>query len=737
MGKNIIVSNRLPIRISKLNNSFEFTTTSGGLATGLNTFHNQNKSLWIGWPGIGIDEIEKKSWTPLEKSLKKKGYYPVNLNNSEIDDFYYGLANKCLWPLFHYFIEYSIFSLEHWESYVAINHKFADAVLKNISPGDTIWIHDYQLMLCPKIIKDLRPDVNIGFFLHIPFPSFEIFRTFPKRESILEGVLGADLIGFHTYDYERHFLSSVKRILRLDVNFNKITSGIREILVNTFPMGIDYEKFNTAAKIQLEQKTDQKSELKKQIELHKKYSNNNKLILSIDRLDYTKGVINRIKAFELFLTKHPEYLEKVRLVMLTVPTRTDVPEYKQLKRDTDEIVGRVNGNFATVNWTPIWYYYRSMSFEDLIDLYSNTDIAMITPIRDGMNLVAKEYVATRIKGDGVLILSEMAGASKELFQALVVNPFDINSMSEAILKAINMPLNEQQQRNFSMQKRLSRYNVERWAKDFTEELYNRSKNTDFNSIVKIDVAQTNIIVNDFKNAQKKLFLLDYDGTLVSFNEKPELAIPSVKLLKILEKITKIPNTDLVIISGRDQIFLDKWFGSMDITLVAEHGYFIKREKWIENINNQNNKDWIHNFLPIFNSFSDRTPGTFVEQKRNSLVWHYRKVDPELANKRVVELKTVIKDLAPDNISLLDMDKAIEIKNIYINKGNAVLDIISKNSYDFILCIGDDVTDENMFTSLSEDAYTIKVGKKVTAAKYYIKNPSEVNKLLELLVNVPN
>ena len=176
---------------------------------------------------------------------------------------------------------------------------------------------------------------------------------------------------------------------------------------------------------------------------------------------------------------------------------------------------------------------------------------------------------------------------------------------------------------------------------------------------------------------------------------------------------------------------------MDITLVAEHGYFIKREKWTENINNQNNKDWIHNFLPIFNSFSDRTPGTFVEQKRNSLVWHYRKVDPELANKRVVELKTVIKDLAPDNISLLDMDKAIEIKNIYINKGNAVLDIISKNSYDFILCIGDDVTDENMFTSLSEDAYTIKVGKKVTAAKYYIKNPSEVNKLLELLVNVPN
>ena len=239
MGKNIIVSNRLPIKITKVNNSFEFTTTSGGLATGMKTFHNQNNSLWIGWPGIGINEIDNESWGSLEISLNKGGYYPVNLNNSEIDDFYYGLPNKCLWPLFHYFIEYSIFNDAQWESYVAINQKFSEAVIENISAGDTIWIHDYQLMLCPKMIKDLRPDVNIGFFLHIPFPSFEIFRTFPKRESILEGVLGADLIGFHTYDYERHFLSSVKRILRLDVNFNKISFGIREVVVNTFPMGID------------------------------------------------------------------------------------------------------------------------------------------------------------------------------------------------------------------------------------------------------------------------------------------------------------------------------------------------------------------------------------------------------------------------------------------------------------------------------------------------------------------
>ena len=732
MGKNIIVSNRLPIRISKLNNSFEFTTTTGGLATGMKSFHSENNSLWIGWPGIGIDEIDNNVWDKLNTSLKKGGFYPVNLNNSEINDFYFGLPNKCLWPLFHYFIEYSVFSKAHWETYVAINQKFAAAVLENISAGDTVWIHDYQLLLCPKIIKDLRPDVTVGFFLHIPFPSFEIFRTFPEREALLEGVLGADLIGFHTYDYQRHFLSSVKRILRLEVNFNKITLGIREIVVNTFPMGIDYEKFDVAAKVQLTKKNSRKSELKKQIERHKKASKNSKLILSIDRLDYTKGVINRIKAFEMFLKSHPQYLEKVRLIMLTVPSRSNVPEYKQLKRDTDEIVGRVNGEFATVNWTPIWYYYRSMSFEDLIDLYSNADIAMITPIRDGMNLVAKEYVATRINNDGVLILSEMAGASKELFQALVVNPFDINSMSEAIYKALNMPLEEQQQRNISMRKRLSRYTVQRWADDFMSALNTEPQNMDNNPILRIDLSVSNEILKAYKTAKNRLLLLDYDGTLVEFNEKPNLAIPSPQLLKTIEKLIQQPNTDVVIISGRDQLFLDKWFGKMKLTLVAEHGYFIKNEKWTEKL--INNKEWIQNLLPIFNSFTDRTPGTFVEEKQNSLVWHYRKTDPELANNRAVELKTVIKSLAPESISLMDMDKAIEITNSQFNKGTAVSDIVSKKIYDFTLCIGDDVTDENMFINLNEEAYTLKVGKKTTAAKYYIKNPIEVKKLLKLLAD---
>ena len=733
MTKNIIVSNRLPIQISKVENSYKFIATSGGLATGMKSIHEHENSLWVGWPGIGIDEIDNDAWAPLEKSLVKNNYAPVSLNKQEVDNFYYGLANKCLWPLFHYFIEFSIFNKSHWQSYVDVNQKFANRVLENISKGDTVWIHDYQLLLCPQMIRDIRPDVNIGFFLHIPFPSFEIFRIFPWREELLKGILGADLVGFHTFDYERHFLSSVKRILRLDVHFNRVANGLREVVVNTFPMGIDFKKFHNAARTHLKQKNIEKSELKKQLELHKKGAESGKLILSIDRLDYTKGVVNRIKAFDLFLKKYPEYQEKVRLVMLTVPSRSDVPEYMRLKKETDEVVGRINGKYATVNWTPIWYYYRAMSFEDLIDLYMTTDIAMVTPVRDGMNLVAKEFVSTRISGDGVLILSEMAGASKELFEAVLVNPFDKNAMADALKHAITMPLEEQKRRNTEMQKRLRRYSVEYWAKEFMQALQLHSETKANLNTPKIDANNQNHIINSFKNAERKAILLDYDGTLVAFHEKPEAAIPDKKLIELLHSICKQPNTDLAIISGRDKLFMSHWLGDLPLTLVAEHGHYVKNEgqKW--KCSTRGDKQWMDDIIPIFESFMDRTPGTFIEQKQNSLVWHYRKTDPELAAGRVVELKTVLSSLISDQLIVMDMDKALEVVDRQVDKGTAVAKIIGQNQYDFILCIGDDVTDENMFGALPENAFTVRVGKKPTIASYSIEGVSRVKELLSSLI----
>ena len=722
MSKIIIVSNRLPIKVIKNKNSYEFINSSGGLATGMNSIHSKNDTIWIGWPGIASDNLNKKTKGELNKFLDKKNFKPVHLNKKEIKDFYYGLSNKSLWPLFHYFIEYSIFDKDNWDSYKSVNNKFAQCIIENYNEGDLIWIHDYQLMLCPKIVRDLIPNSIIGFFLHIPFPSFEIFRIFPWRKELLSGILGSDLVGFHTYDYQRHFLSSVKRILLTNVKLNRVSVGSRKILVNTFPMGIDFEKFNNGAKKYLT-----KNSLKKpQFSL--------KNILTIDRLDYTKGVVQRIKAFEMFLDNYPQYIEKVKLIMLTVPSRENVSDYKNLKKETDEIVGRINGKYSTVNWNPIAYYYRSMPFDQLIDLYVTSDVAMITPVRDGMNLVAKEYIATRVNGDGVLILSEMAGASKELFEAVQINPFDLYNMSESIFKALTMPKEEQINRNLSMQNRLKRYSVEYWANEFINSLKNKQKFQELNSTIKMDETTIKSIKEKFNKSKSKVIFLDYDGTLVPFNKKPELALPDKSLFKLMDKIISAKNTDLVIISGRDTNFLDKCFGDLDITMVAEHGIFMRKinESWVSKYTKK--RKWIDNLRPLFQSFSDRTPGTFVEEKQTSLVWHYRGSDPELAADRLVEFKTELQSLISDDLDLMDMNKAIEVKSATFNKGIAVNEIIRNKKYDFILCFGDDVTDEDMFINLPKSAFTVKVGKSNTKAKYFLEDHNSVRYLLNDLVS---
>tara|TARA_Y200000002_G_scaffold7991_1_gene6673 strand:- start:3286 stop:5496 length:2211 start_codon:yes stop_codon:yes gene_type:complete len=733
LSRTIIVSNRLPIKISNLDKSFEFSSTSGGLATGMKSIHKKNNFLWIGWPGIDRKSLGN-NLTKAEKLLQKKNYIPVFLRKKEINDFYYGTSNEALWPLFHYFIEFSIFNKSHWKSYVNVNKKFAESVIKYAKKGDIVWVHDYQLLLCPRMIKTRRPDLTVGFFLHIPFPSFEIFRIFPWREELLEGILGSDLIGFHTYDYVRHFLSSVKRILRYDVIFNKINVGSREVLVDTFPMGIDYAKYNDAARKKNVQKKSEMSNLRLQLMDHKKTSSDSKLILSIDRLDYTKGVINRIKAFEIFLTNNPEYRGKVRLIMLTVPSRSDVNDYIKLKKQTDEIVGRVNGKFASVNWTPIWYYYRSMSFDELIDLYTISDIAMITPVRDGMNLVAKEFVATRVDGDGVLILSEMAGASKELYESITVNPFDLNKMSDMILQAIKMPKKEQIERNRSMQERLSRYTVNYWANDFMKNLISRAKSNQNSVTNYFNLLEKEKLIEKLKLSKNNLIILDYDGTLVNFMDKPELALPDDNLINILNNLSKIKGMDIAIVSGRDKLFLEDNLGKLNINIIAEHGHFYKKknEDWI-NLGNID-KVFLNDIHAILQSFSDRTPGTFTEKKESGLVWHFRKTDPELAIERVVEIETVLNSLLTDQFQILNLDKAIEVTSRKFDKGSAVNELTKNKKYDHIVCIGDDVTDENMFKSLNENSTTIKVGIKNTQARYYLEDPKGVVNLLNDINN---
>lgn len=730
MSKTIIISNRLPLQISIEKDDLKVTPSVGGLATGLKSFHREGDSIWIGWTGLTEEEIPDHLQEEVKSKAREQACVSVNLSSYEIDGFYYGFSNRTIWPLFHYFMEYTEAERHYWEVYKEVNQKYADEILKHYEKGDHIWVHDYQLLLVPNMIREKAPEAVIGFFNHIPFPSYEVFRTLPWRDEVLKGMLGSDLIGFHTYDYERHFLSSVSRILRHQVDFNQITLPDRIVKVDSFPMGIDYGKFENAALEHFKNTAEEHSELQRRLDHHLQSTPDAKLILSIDRLDYTKGIAHRIRAFEYFLEKYPEYVEKIRLVMLAVPSRSNVPQYQRLKREIDELVGRINGKFSTVSWTPIWYFYRSMPFNNLIDLYTSCDIALITPIRDGMNLVAKEYVATRTNGKGVLILSEMTGAAQEMNETLLINPNNFDQIASAIVQAIKMPKEEQTKRLEILQKRLKRYSVEKWAQDFMKALRATEGSRESFKSTRLSDDVIEHMKQDFQQAGKKILFLDYDGTLVDFADKPEMAKPDEDLVQLVGRLNRREDTDVVLISGRDKDTLGTWWEESHVELISEHGVWVRKadNDWqlSENVRN----DWMGSVRPVIENFVDRTPGTFIEEKNYSLAWHYRKADPELGELRANELSNVLKELISNHgLSVLEGNKVLEIKSSGVNKGKACSKKLVDSDYDFIFAIGDDWTDEYMFRELPENAYTVKVGIKKTSAKYYVEDTQHARDLL--------
>jgi len=444
MNRLLIVSNRLPISIEKTENKLDFKRSVGGLATGLSSFYESYESLWIGWPGITLEDIEGKE-NEVNARLKSKSFYPVYITQQDTENYYEGFCNKTVWPLFHYFTQYAKYDEVTWRSYKQVNEAFFEVIMKVIEPGDTIWVHDYHLMLLPKLIREEIQDATIGFFLHIPFPSFEVFRLLPWRKEILNGLLGADLIGFHSFDYVRHFNSSISRLLGYESTFGQIKVDNRLAKVDTFPMGIDYERFSSAVT---------ESAVQDEIKQIRDEVGERKIIFSIDRLDYTKGILKRLESFDLFLDNNPEYEEKVTLILVAVPSRTGVEQYELLKKQLDELVGRINGQHGKIGWVPVWYLYQFLPFRTLVALYNIADIALITPLRDGMNLIAKEFIATKLDGKGVLILSEMAGAAREMGEALIINPNDKVEVANALKEALTMPEEVQIENNKLMQERL-------------------------------------------------------------------------------------------------------------------------------------------------------------------------------------------------------------------------------------------------------------------------------------------
>jgi trehalose 6-phosphate synthase/phosphatase len=522
----------------------------------------------------------------------------------------------------------------------------------------------------------------------------------------------------------RHFISAIYRVLQLESSLDEIQLSDRVVHVDTFPMGINYDHYHDTV---LEPKTKEKvAELREFIGDHS-------IILSVDRLDYSKGILHRLVGFAQFLENHPEYLGKVSLAMIVVPSRDQVDMYADLKIKIDELIGKINGQYSKLGWTPVHYFYRSFEFEELIAMYHTADIAMVSPLRDGMNLVAKEYIATKHSNPGVLILSEMAGAAIELTDAIIINPNDADEIEDSIYQALTMDNDEKLRRLEKMKKRISKHTVKKWAGDFVGELQSiKNQNAIINKKL-ITQNKLSFIKKDYDKANSRLIVLDYDGTLSAFVKNPEDAVPTERTLKLLRDLASDKRNKVVINSGRNHDTLDKWFEGIDLDLAAEHGAFYKSDgEWKQNTMTKPVFD--NEILDILHRTVDRTPRSELETKETALVWHYRNSDIWLADMREKQLvNELMGPVSRHDLQIMRGNKIVEIKSPHHHKGTEVERLLKKENYDFVLAIGDDTTDDDMFRALPKGGISIKVGDFSEAAQFRLPWQDEVVPFLEGLL----
>lgn len=719
MAQVVIASNRLPISVKKLNGKLIYEPSVGGLATGLSSYAKDKNSLWIGWPGIANDEITDDEREQIVTELTKHNCSPVFLSQRQLDDYYNGYSNTVLWPLFHKLRPQDRPGKKRdkwYKTYREVNKLFAENIEVSASKGAQVWVHDYQLLLVPGILRQAELDANIGFFHHIPFPDAKKFMTLPRYKTILKGLLGADVIGFHTPEYVDNFLDTCTKAGLGEVNEKGLLTGDRQVQVSDFPMGIDYDKYSAQ---------DNSAETKLAVKKYQKKYRHKKLIVAVDRLDPSKGLLERVSAYGLFLKQHRRFHGKVVFIMVASPSRTDVPAYKRLSEQLAIEVKKINKRYGTSKWKPIDYIDRTVPFEEVTALFQIADVAFIAPLRDGMNLVAKEFVAGARK-NSVLILSETAGAAKELKDALIVNPLQPETVVQALYESLTMSRSDIRARLKRMKKYLEYNTVHKWAKDFVGVLQRPASN-----VRSLNRNYMKDIADDFSKSKKRLILLDYDGTLVPFCDHYMDAKPPAELLKLLTKLGKDKSTDVVLISGRSSENMDQWFGKLPINMVAEHGASTKRsgkKSWHDN--NKLDDSWKRILQPILEKYAAQTPGAKVEIKPHSLVWHYRNVSPYHAQKSMVIIKRVLrKFLSERNLRIMAGNKVLEIKSSDINKGKAA-EAWLENKYDFALSVGDDVTDESMFRVMPKGGYSIKVGRGRTVAEYRTADSRGVIKLLK-------
>ncbi|ORZ31987.1 glycosyltransferase family 20-domain-containing protein [Catenaria anguillulae PL171] len=782
----IVVSNRLPVTISKDPDSGEWQAkmSSGGLVSALSGLKKEMSFTWIGWPGVDFSPDDRQLVNSMLTT--KHSAVPVFMPDDIADKHYNGFSNSILWPLFHYHPGEIAFEEQHWDAYIQANLAFADAILEHVKDADLIWVQDYHLMLLPAMLRarcEARglSQVKIGFFLHTPFPSSEIFRILPVRREILLGLLPCDLIGFHTFDYARHFLSSCTRILGLHTMPNGVEHEGRFVHVGTFPIGIDPSQFTEG--LRLPAVRDRVAHLRK------KYDGI-KLCVGVDRLDYIKGVPHKLHAFEVFLSKHPEWIGKVVLLQVAVPSRTDVEEYQQLRATVNELVGRINGQYGSADFMPIVFMNKSVNFEELVSLYAVSDVCVVSSTRDGMNLVSFEYIATQVESHGVLIMSEFAGASQSLNGSILVNPWNTEELADAFHEAVTMDTSTRQSNHAKLLRYVTKYTAAYWGLSFVNELRRvrdvyDSRMAMMPKLVPGSDLAREVLVDKWVRAKKRVVLLDYDDTLMATSHKlPEFARPTAAIIDTLRALTSLPNTYVYILSGRARQHLSVWFENVPVGLSAEHGVYAKHPPkvhaklvlaqqqqqqktsgaaasdptgassapdpdesgWIR-LGRHVDRSWRDTIRPLFTHYTERTPGSFIEEKEVAMSWHFRNADPEFGAWQAAELQVNLeKILAHLPVSVILGNKTVELRPSAVDKSAVARAILrdlavadgpgAAGEEPFVLCIGDGKTDEPVFALLGEratNAVTVTVGKKQTEAKYFVDNVVEVQALLAGIV----
>ncbi|CAG5099795.1 Similar to tpsp: Bifunctional trehalose-6-phosphate synthase/phosphatase (Thermoproteus tenax (strain ATCC 35583 / DSM 2078 / JCM 9277 / NBRC 100435 / Kra 1)) [Cotesia congregata] len=585
-GSMIVVSNRLPfvLKRNEETGKLERKSSAGGLVTAVAPVVINGNGIWVGWPGMHMEDVNEQipesdpnDKTPTAGLLSSK-VVAVHVEPDKFDAYYNGSCNGTFWPLFHSMPDRATFNAEHWRAYVAVNEEFAAKTVKALEqiheeqkskPNGTplVWVHDYHLMLAANWIRQAADEKNLklklGFFLHIPFPPWDIFRLFPWADEILQGMLGCDMVGFHIQDYCLNFVDCCQRCLggRVDRKNLLVDHGGRTVRVRPLPIGIPFDRFVSLAEA-----------------APKVIMTNLKIVLGVDRLDYTKGLVHRLKAFEMLLEKHPEHREQVTMLQIAVPSRTDVREYQELKLEMEQLIGSINGRFTTPNWSPIRYIYGCVSQDELAGFYRDSAVALVTPLRDGMNLVAKEFVACQINTPpGVLIVSPFAGAGEMMHEALICNPYEIDEAAEVIHRALTMPEDERTLRMNYLRRRERIYDVNYWMKSFLQVMGSLEEHDSVGATVMQPVTMDDF--DDYLSKSpryigddhKLALLLDYDGTLAPIATHPDLAILPLETKNVLQRLSNMPDVYIAIISGRNVNNVKSMVGIEGITYAGNHG----------------------------------------------------------------------------------------------------------------------------------------------------------------------